>query len=65
MNTRYHEHLRELFGEVRSLASSGLDALGDTQDELITLDETALRETTYRLQQVVAELVAMQDAEAR
>ena len=65
MNTRYYEHLRELLSEVRSLASSGLNALGDTQDELIALDETALRETTYRLQQVVAELVAMQDAEAR
>lgn len=60
-----HEKLRELFGEARSVAIAAIDALELPKKGSLGGDDAALSEATLRLQQITAEITAVQDSEAR
>lgn len=57
-----NDNLRKLFGAAHKVSRDALKALGPSEKD--PADEgTALKEATRRLQQIVAEIVAVQDSE--
>lgn len=65
MHPVLHQKLRELFSEANTAVAAAQHALGPEESDLIAVDDQALVEATLRLQQIIAEVTAIQDSEAR